>query len=65
MADIPHPFIAETLQQLGALPAGLRAKVVFTHLNHSNPAANPLSVAAADILKAGMAVAAQAQVFPL
>jgi pyrroloquinoline quinone biosynthesis protein B len=38
---VPHPPIAETLRRLADLPARERAKVRFTHLNHTNPALVP------------------------
>ena len=41
MADIPHPFMVESLARFAVLPAAERAKVHFTHLNHTNPAADP------------------------
>ena len=65
MKDIPHPFIAETLDRLSKFPAPVRAKVVFTHLNHTNPAADPDSAAAQRIRAAGMSVATERQVFEL
>jgi pyrroloquinoline quinone biosynthesis protein B len=37
MAEIPHPFVVETMERLGALPAEQRAKVRFLHFNHTNP----------------------------
>ena len=33
MAEVPHPLVADTLARL---PAPLRARVRFTHLNHTN-----------------------------
>ena len=65
MADIPHPFIEESLQRFASLPGSERAKIVFTHLNHTNPAADPQSTATGQIRRAGMAVARDEQVFPL
>ena len=38
MAEVPHPFIAESMQRLAPLPASERGKVRFIHLNHTNPA---------------------------
>ena len=61
MADIPHPFIAESLARFGSLPATERAKVWFTHLNHTNPAADPASAAARTVQRAGMGVAREGQ----
>lgn len=37
MGEIPHPFISETIELFSKQPAGVRAKVNFIHLNHSNP----------------------------
>jgi pyrroloquinoline quinone biosynthesis protein B len=65
MADIPHPFITESIDQLRGLNAKERGKVLFTHLNHSNPAADPNSGAAQQIRAAGMAVARDMQILPL
>lgn len=65
MADIPHPFIVESLARLAALPAAERAKVRFTHLNHTNPATDPESEAAAWIRAAGMDVAREGDVIRL
>jgi pyrroloquinoline quinone biosynthesis protein B len=39
MSEVPHPFVIESLARFAKLPASERRKVVFTHLNHSNPAA--------------------------
>jgi pyrroloquinoline quinone biosynthesis protein B len=61
MAEIPHPLIAETLERLRSAPAGLRAKVVFTHLNHTNPACDARSPARARIEAAGMRVAREGE----
>ncbi len=57
MADIPHPFIVETLSRFSRLPASERNKLHFIHLNHSNPALNRGSTARAEIEKAGSRVA--------
>lgn len=54
--DIPHPFIAESVARFAPLPAAERAKVFFTHLNHTNPAADPASDAARSVGAAGMHV---------
>lgn len=65
MAEIPHPFIAETMARLAPLPAASRAKVVFTHLNHTNPACDPDSAAAAAVRAGGMSIAFDGQRFDL
>lgn len=65
MAEIPHPFIEESLQRFAPLTATQRHKILFTHLNHTNPSANPASSAAATIRAAGMAVAFDGQILRL
>jgi pyrroloquinoline quinone biosynthesis protein B len=57
LATIPHPAIVHSLARFAPLAAEERAKVRFTHLNHTNPAADPASAAAARVTSGGMAVA--------
>jgi pyrroloquinoline quinone biosynthesis protein B len=61
MSKIPHPFIAETMRRLKNQPAAVRAKVRFIHLNHTNPAHDPDSVATQTIRAGGMRVAEQGE----
>lgn len=55
--DIPHPLVDETL---ALLPPALRSRVVFIHLNHTNPllwderARRKIELTGARISKAGM-----------
>lgn len=65
MADIPHPFVVETLRRLATLPLAERAKVRFTHLNHTNPATDPRSRVAADVRAMGCAVAEDGEIHEL
>lgn len=65
LAEIPHPFIVESLERFGTLPRAERAKLLFTHLNHTNPAADPHGEAARRIRAAGMGVARDGQVMLL
>jgi pyrroloquinoline quinone biosynthesis protein B len=65
MADIPHPFISESLERFRALPPELRARIVFTHLNHTNPATAEKSPEARTIREAGMSVAREGDIFRL
>lgn len=57
MSEVPHPFVVESLARFAALPASERVKVVFTHLNHSNPAALADTPERRAIEAAGMRVA--------
>ena len=61
MSEIPHPFIAESLVRFAALPEKERRKIVFVHLNHTNPATTPGSKAEQATLKAGMRVAREGE----
>jgi len=57
MSAIGHPLIAETLRRLRSLPASDRPQVLFTHLNHANPALDPASPARRAIEEAGARLA--------
>jgi pyrroloquinoline quinone biosynthesis protein B len=65
MSEIPHPFIRESLARFARLPDTERRKIVFTHLNHTNPASSPDSQAAMEIRRASMRVAREGQIFGL
>ena len=65
MAEIPHPFLAESLERFAELPADERAKIVFTHLNHTNPAADRASPEAARVRAAGMSIARDGAIYGL
>ena len=65
MKEIPHPFIAESMQRLAGLPSSDRNKIHFIHLNHSNPALQPGSEARRRINSEGFHVAAQDLRLPL
>ena len=61
MAEIPHPFMIETLALLAPLPPAQRAKVHFIHLNHTNPALDPASDPSHDLDRAGLHVAVEGE----
>lgn len=61
IAEIPHPFISESLLRFAKLPPAERAKVRFIHLNHSNPALRPGSAAARAVAAAGCAIAVEGE----
>ncbi len=65
MADIPHPFISASIARFARLPPQERAKVFFTHLNHTNPAAVRGSPAWQAVRDAGMHVLEDGQRFDL
>lgn len=63
MREVPHPRIAATLARLATLPATERAKVRFTHLNHTNPVLDPSSPEAREVIAAGCHVAVEGERF--
>ena len=54
MADIPHPFVQESLERFSNLPETERNKIHFIHLNHSNPLLQNGSAAWKDLKENGM-----------
>ena len=65
MAAIPHPFIAESIERFGDLPADERNKIRFIHLNHTNPALRDDSPARKAVEAAGLHVAGEGERFGL
>jgi pyrroloquinoline quinone biosynthesis protein B len=65
MSEIPHPFMVETMEQLGSLPANERSKIHFIHLNHTNPVLDLGSDAAHDVARQGFFVARTGDIFEL
>lgn len=65
MAEVPHPFVEETMRLLQALPAAERAKVYFIHCNHTNPLLNPDSPERREVQRLGFHVATEGLELPL
>lgn len=61
LAEIPHPFIVESLARWQTLPAQEQAKVRFIHFNHTNPALDSQSAAAQNLLRAGFRLAREGE----
>ena len=61
---VPHPPLRESLDRLQPL-ADAGKQIVFTHLNHSNPAVDPASAESAEIERRGFHVAREGDVFEL
>ena len=62
MADIPHPFITESMDQFSKLPAEEKKKIRFIHFNHTNPVLNPESEARKTILQNGFRIAEEGEI---
>ena len=64
LAEIPHPLVPATMDRL-AEAARRGARVLFVHLNHTNPALDPGSAERREILRRGFDVAADRMELPL
>lgn len=57
MADIPHPFVVESMALFADAAAEDKAKIHFIHMNHTNPLLKPDSQQSKDVEKAGFNIA--------
>jgi len=57
IAEIPHPFVIESMDAFDSLTASEKAKVHFIHLNHTNPLLNRSSNAYQTVVERGYKVA--------
>ncbi len=57
MSKIPHPFVSESMALFAELSPEERSRVIFIHMNHSNPLLNPDSEAHQRVTSAGFRVA--------
>ncbi|NQV73382.1 pyrroloquinoline quinone biosynthesis protein PqqB [bacterium] len=62
MSGFPHPFLTHTMSRLSESSAQTKAKVVFIHLNHTNPALYPNSPEVQAIQNAGFRVATPGEI---
>lgn len=58
-AGVPHPPMLETMERLQRIVDAGRTTVAFTHLNHSNPALTPGSVAERETVRRGFHIAVE------
>ena len=56
MSEIPHPFVLESLEKFKTLDKGEKRKIIFIHLNHTNPIADPHSVESKKVIDLGFQV---------
>jgi pyrroloquinoline quinone biosynthesis protein B len=64
-AGVPHPPMIETMDRLQGLVDLAETRVVFTHLNHSNPAFTPDSQERQGMERRGFGVAIEGDTFEL
>lgn len=65
VSKIGHPRITESLERFGEAVRAGRLEVLFTHLNHSNPAVDPASPERRAIEAAGFRVLEDGEEIPL
>ncbi|MEK7727016.1 MAG: MBL fold metallo-hydrolase [candidate division KSB1 bacterium] len=65
LAEIPHPFIVESLARWSGLARQERSKIRFIHFNHTNPALNDGSAAWQRVLHEGFQSAREGERFGL
>ena len=65
MSQIPHPSVLETIQTLKDFSMEERAKVIFTHFNHTNPLLDSTSEATKKVLALGFKIGRIHDRFPL
>ena len=65
MSEVPHPFVAETVELLKNLPSSEKNKVYFIHFNHSNPLVQGDKLKIKQLKSKGFNVTFQGQKFDL
>ncbi len=65
VSSVPHPLITQSMDLLEPLVRDGKKQILFTHLNHSNPALDPASEAYRQIGARGFQVAAEGMEFAL
>jgi len=65
MADIPHPFVVESIALLEGLSPEERARVHFIHFNHTNPLLIEGSPAQEEVRRQGFSIAEEGMRLPL
>ena len=57
MSEVPHPFVVESMALFEELPDDVKSRVVFIHMNHTNPMLDPGSDASQSVEEAGFRIA--------
>ena len=65
MSEIPHPFVAESMELFSSLSKKDKQKIYFTHFNHTNPLLQKNSKAKKEVFKLGFNIAKQGEVINL
>lgn len=65
MAEVPHPFVEESIKKFDQLSDSDKYKICFIHFNHTNPLIKNQSIEKAKLIKKGYRVAEQGITIPL
>lgn len=65
MSEIPHPFVTESMQLFDQLDDAERARIIFIHINHTNPILDPDSDEYRDVIERGYRIAFEGMRLPL
>ncbi len=65
MAEVPHPLVVESMDRFRDLSPAQKRKVIFIHLNHTNPLLDSSSPESLAVTDAGFNVASEGLVLPL
>ena len=65
ISKVPHPFVSESTKLFSGLDYTDNQKILFTHLNHSNPLLNQDSLEFKSLIDKGFKVLNEKQTFPI
>jgi len=65
MKEVPHPFVAESMQRFAGFSPAEKAKIIFIHFNHTNPLLKKQSPEKDAVKKAGFGVAEEGMIIGL
>ena len=65
MSVIKHPFVSESMNLFDSLTNEERARVIFIHMNHTNPLLIDGSPAQAEVIRRGFQLAREGMRLPL
>ncbi len=65
MSEIPHPFVVESMERFKSLTTEERSRVIFIHINHTNPILDRDSDEYGEVIRRGFKVAHEGMRLPL
>ena len=65
MSEIPHPFVTESMRLFEPLTDQERSRIIFIHMNHTNPMLDKDSAEYRDVIDRGFRIAREGMKLPL